>query len=223
MWRAQFSSKTHLGSNIWEFKFQKPSSYDFLPGQYAHFYLNFDDEWHSRTMSITSLPEDNYITFITRISGNPSPYKSRLMNLGQEDEIGIDSALGDLILPMTPHQLVFVAGGIGLASFVGMVRENINQNNRHHINLLQAYRTEDEEALNHLIQNIEPVHHKKFTSTNRLDINDVLRVKSDLPIQYYLSGGEDFVLSLKSQLESSGLDHSKIALDYFTGYTEQEI
>lgn len=37
MWKTSYIGKTHLASDIWEFRFRRPEGYQYIPGQYAAF------------------------------------------------------------------------------------------------------------------------------------------------------------------------------------------
>jgi len=223
MWSAQFISKVHLSSDIWEFRFTRPNGFDYIPGQYAAFAFQeplHDARGQSRVMSLTSRPTDGYIAFVTRVSLQPSPFKARLANILPGKEILLDAALGDLILPRSvATPLVFVAGGIGIASYVSMLQEIEKTGQSRTVHMLYALRAHEEKLFGGLLDRFPFTSYETFVSPNRLSAETILRSADNEPdALYYLSGTERFVEGLRADLLTSGLNDTQIVFDYFTGY-----
>jgi len=225
MWRTQFLGKTHHASNIWEFRFAHPEGFDYLPGQYAAFAfpeLVNDTRGQSRVMSLTSHPSDKHIAFVTRVSERPSPFKTRLFQLETGESVMLDTALGDLVLPrssVTP--LVFVAGGIGIASFISMLRDIELSGEQRDVHLLYALRGHEERLFSDVLTTFPFVRHEEFVAPKRLDAQTIIHT-TNTPDEtlYYLSGTERFVEGLRADLLALGLSDTQIVFDYFTGYSE---
>ena len=223
MWSLQFISKTRLASDIWEFRFTRPDGFDYIPGQYVSFILQeplHDSRGQSRVTSLTSHPTDDYVTFVTRVPERPSPFKLHLANLHVGGEILVDAALGDLVLPRsTSTPLVFVAGGIGLASYISMLREIELSHESRTVHLLYALRTHEEKLFSDALDRFHFASSEAFVSPNRLTASDILSAADDEPdVLYYLSGTERFVEELRKDLLATGLNDTQIVFDYFTGY-----
>ncbi len=225
MWSTSYSSKTHLGSDIWEFCFTRPAGFDYVPGQYAAFAFAEplgDPRGQSRTMSLTSHPNDNYLAFVTRIPERGSPFKQRLSQMQEGELLFVDTALGDLVLPRIPATpLVFVAGGIGIASYISMLWDMERSDESRSVHLLYALRAHEERLFPELLGRFPFTSYQEYVSPDRLSVGNILQAAKNEPdALYYLSGTERFVETLRADLLATGLTDTQIVFDYFTGYVE---
>lgn len=222
MWQTTFIGRKHLGTDIWEFRLTRPEGYEYLSGQYASigFPMPLDDlRGQSRVMTFTSHPDDEYLAFVTRISDQPSPYKHQLSGLQPGDSLVVDGSLGDLILPRsTATPLVFVAGGIGVASFISMLRDIEKTGETREVHLLYAVRSNEERLFSDMLDRFPFASKQEFVAPNRLSVQDILATANTEDALFYLSGTESFVESLRKDLLLAGLTDTQIIFDYFTGY-----
>lgn len=95
---------------------------DFLPGQYAHVQVPGTDEW--RSYSFACSPNDgNQLQFLIRLlpQGVMSDYLRDRAKPG--DRMRLKAPLGAFYLHKISRPLILVAGGTGLAAFLGMLDE----------------------------------------------------------------------------------------------------
>ncbi|WP_428035579.1 anthranilate 1,2-dioxygenase electron transfer component AntC [Amphritea sp.] len=95
---------------------------DFLPGQYAHVQVPGTDEW--RSYSFACAPNDrNQLKFLIRLlpQGVMSDYLRDRVKPG--DTLRLKAPLGAFYLHQITRPLILVAGGTGLAAFLGMLDE----------------------------------------------------------------------------------------------------
>ncbi|WP_432695899.1 anthranilate 1,2-dioxygenase electron transfer component AntC [Marinobacterium sp. YM272] len=93
---------------------------DFLPGQYAHVQVPDTEEW--RSYSFACEPNaDNQLQLLIRLlpDGVMSNYLRDRAKPG--DRISLKAPLGAFYLQQVKRPLIFVAGGTGLAAFLGML------------------------------------------------------------------------------------------------------
>lgn len=93
---------------------------DFLPGQYAHVQVPGTDEW--RSYSFACQPnENNQLQLLIRLlpDGVMSNYLRDRAQSG--DSIRLKAPLGAFYLQQVKRPLILVAGGTGLAAFLGML------------------------------------------------------------------------------------------------------
>jgi anthranilate 1,2-dioxygenase reductase subunit len=93
---------------------------DFLPGQYAHVQVPGTDEW--RSYSFACQPnESNQLQLLIRLlpDGVMSNYLRERARPG--DQIRLKAPLGAFYLHQVKRPLIMVAGGTGLAAFLGML------------------------------------------------------------------------------------------------------
>lgn len=212
-----FERREELAPGIWQYSFRPERRVDFIPGQYADFHfispLN-DPRGQSRVFTLTSLPTDEFVSFVVKFAEPLSPYKQALQSLQPGVEMRLDEAMGDLVLPkLTSIPLVFVAGGIGVASFVSMI--NANSDPRP-ITMFYALRNAEEIIFTDVLRPVKP---HILIAPSRLTAEEI-RKDQNPDAQYYLSGSERFVEGLRHDLEALGVPHEQIVFDYFDGYTD---
>ena len=212
-----FERREELAPGIWQYFFRPEQAVDFIPGQYAAFHvpdrLN-DPRGQSRVFTMTSLPTDELVSFVVKFVEPLSPYKQALQQLQPHYELRMDEAMGDLVLPkLTSIPLVFIAGGIGIASFVSMVNSGVDERN---VRLLYTVHSADEIIFTGIAGQLQS---DIFIAPNRVTTEAI--TKNQAPdTQYYLSGSERFVEGLRRDLQDLGILHEQIVFDYFDGYTE---
>lgn len=230
---------------IWENKAQTIGTvyampdhpYYFTPGQYAEMGVTTASGPMARTMTLTTLPSDKLVGFTTRFDRRHSPYKQALLELTPNAPLTITDAMGDLVLPLSDSiPLVFVAGGVAIASYVSMVRWLTEQQDKRDITLLYAVRNTGDI----IFQEQFDAYAAKYPLTRvlytpdvnaahvwngtvlekRLTASEVMQHVTD-NTQIYVSGTEKMVEEIRASLQKDyGIQQYRIAFDYFDGYTE---
>lgn len=218
-----FERRENLAANIWQYYFRPLGGLDFLPGQYADLHLSKvvgDPRGPSRTLSFTNLPDEPSISFVLKHFEKQSPYKQALEHLKPGGVAKIDNAMGDLVLPKSPATpLIFVAGGIGIASYVGMLKQLIKTNEQRQVELFYQLRDAGEQIFGELLEAY------KFKQKEILFKPDTLtggKIKTSVSPEslIYLSGSQTFVENLQTDLERLGFARAQIIFDYYDGYIE---
>jgi ferredoxin-NADP reductase len=196
---------------------------DFVPGQYVDLQLTGvvgDRRGAKRVFSFTSLPSDPSISFVLKHFELQSPYKHRLQALQPGDMATISDAMGDLVLPKSVAvPLVFVAGGTGIASFASMLQDLLARREERQVFFFYALRSRREQIFRDLTDSY-PLALKSIAITpNQLSGQEIID-STPADAQIYLSGSEEFVESLRTDLAALGVAHEQIVFDYFDGYTE---
>ncbi len=218
-----FERKLELALGIWQYWFRSQRAVDFVPGQYVDLFLSDvagDPRGSSRTFTLASLPSEPSITFITKHFELQTPYKYALQTLTADASARIGEAMGDLVLPKSPNvPLVFVAGGIGMASYASMLRDLIARKEERPIFLFYVLRTRREQLFRELTD-VYPLQLKQIIlAPNELTAQEI---KATTPPDslVYLSGSQTFVEDLRGSLEALGTPRSRIVFDYYDGYAE---
>jgi ferredoxin-NADP reductase len=190
-------------------------------------------------MTITTEPSDPLIGITTRFSDLPrSSYKQALLTLEPNAAVGLSDAMGDLVLPLdSTMPLVFVAGGVGIASYVSMVRFLLHRRDARSVTLLYSVRGVKDIVFQDLFDKYAPIgtlEKTLFTTDNKVDglgwngtISKSRLTAADIAnaagadAQIYISGSQTMVEHLRSELEGKyGIPQYRIAFDYFDGYVE---
>jgi len=187
-------------------------------------------------MTLSSSPTEDLLKITVRLFGNEgSSFKRALIALNPGDEVTIFESMGDLVLPLnTAQPLLFVAGGVGIVSYVGMVQWLLDNREQRDITLLYAVSRPDDIIL----QQPFDAYAGRYPLTKLLYtplvnsaydfIGDVIQrhlsgteivpyIRPDTLV--YLSGPETMVTDLLAQLKTAGVSNQQIIFDYFEGYT----
>lgn len=224
--RVRFERKEELAPSVWQYFFVPERPLDYIPGQYVDVripHTNPDNRGMSRTFSLITLPSEPLISFAVKFEQPSSTYKLALQSLRPGDGVTITDAMGDVILPKSSLvPLTFVAGGLGVASFVSIMRWLTSQNERRDITLLYAVRNPDILLFKDVFDAYQyPLALHIFSpETPRLTAKTITQYTSPDGL-LYLSGSERFVENLRHELENDyAVPHERIVFDFFDGYTD---
>jgi len=218
-----FERREELATGIWQYYFRPERPVDFIPGQYLAVQLasvQDDPRSSSRTFSLTSLPSEPSIRFVLKHFELQTPYKHALWHLQPGDEARIGDAMGDLVLPKAADTpLVFIAGGIGIASYVSILQELTARREERAIFLYYALRSRGEQIFRELMSAYPLALKSVIIAPNRLQAQEII-ASTPPEALIYLSGSQRFVESLRADLALLGKPHEQVIFDYFDGYTE---
>ncbi len=218
-----FERREELVPNVWQYYFRPDTTVDFVPGQYLALQLAGvvgDPRGASRVFTLTSLPADELLSFVVKFPEPHSRYKAVLLALAPGTEAKINDTMGDLILPKSPSvPLVYVAGGIGMASYASMLKELIARREQRQIFLFYALRDRREQIFRELTNTYPLALKTVILAPNRLTAQ---HIKDSTPPEALidLSGSQRFVEGLRIELERLGTPRSQIVFDYYDGYVE---
>lgn len=206
--------------NEYMLKLEKERKYS--PGAFVQLTLDVvsaSDIWpESRTFSIASY-QKNIMRFIIN---NVGLYTNRIFN---ELKVGsictIKYPFGELFNRNTiDEQHVFIAGGVGVTPFIGLVEYFNNINKLENAYLFYSAKYESDLLhINELKEKLKDSLHVFITrekNTNyiyrRMNINDFKEVfKNEDNVNFYVCGSKNFNEDIKNELKSSG--YTKIHMD----------
>ena len=221
--RISFERREELAATIWQYHFKPERAVDFVPGQYASFHLpslTDDPRGPARTYTLTSLPGDEFISFIIKIVDPVSRYKQVLQQLIPGNELEINDAMGDLVLPKSRDiPLVFIAGGIGIASFGSMIQQLLNSREERQVFFFYRLRDQRERIFTDLIKAYPLVLNQLVIAPHQLTAAEI-KAATPPDALIYISGCQSFTENLRRDLIESGTPHEYIVFDYFDGYAD---
>src|SRR3989344_5536719 len=101
------------------FVLEKPENFDYLPGQ--HIFVEIAPE-NGKPFSLVSSPTQDFLEFATIIRKD-SPFKQELNSLQLGDELIVSGPYGKKFYYEDEEKdIVFIAGGIGITPFIGILR-----------------------------------------------------------------------------------------------------
>ncbi len=117
-------SMKHVTTQIYEFTFQKPTSFRFKAGQYLEWMVPHasDGRGIRRYFTIASAPEESVLRLAFKLPTPASSYKTAMIAMKPGDVVIASQRSGDFLLPSSAtEKLGFIAGGIGVTPFVSHV------------------------------------------------------------------------------------------------------
>jgi len=217
---VRFTSRKELALDVWEYHFESTAPMDFISGQYAKFWFANDTSLGGRTFTFTSAPGAATSSFIVRFPNPMSDYKQRLIAMKPGEVMKHEQPMGDAILPRdTATPLVFIAQGIGIASYIALLRECQEKKLPFKIDVFWTRRTSDAQlkrCFEPFLSRFVTLH--EFDSTIRLNQENVMPVMREQTL-VYLSGSQSFVEAIGAQLEGQDVLRERLIYDYYEGYT----
>ena len=124
---AALTSRRLIADGAYEMSFELSEPIQFEPGQYAWVILPElaypDHRGNRRPFSIISTPSDaKNIRFLTRVHSPTSGYKKTLLEMPLGSRVQISAPFGSHTLPQDGKAAVLVAGGVGISSFLSILR-----------------------------------------------------------------------------------------------------
>jgi ferredoxin-NADP reductase len=237
-YQCKLLSRVEVAEGTMAFHFEKPSRFDFKPGQSADLTLSnppeTDAEGNTRTFSIASPPFENQLTFTTRM--RDTAFKRSLKKVPLATEVKIDPPMGSFTLHKNSAKAaVFLAGGIGITPFLSIVRQADHDRLPHKLHLFYSNRRPEDAPFLDVLQMLEKTNpnfqlvctmtkmsksKKEWKGEVRLINQEILaRHLTNLqgPI-YYLAGPPAMVAGLRKMLVAANVDEDDIRTEDFAGY-----
>jgi ferredoxin-NADP reductase len=235
---SKLLSRVEIAESTMAFHFEKPSQFDFKPGQSADVTLSnppeTDPEGNTRTFSIASSPFENELMFATRM--RDTAFKRSLKKVRLGTDVKIDSPMGSFTLHKNSAKAaVFLAGGIGITPFLSIVRQADHDRLRHRLHLFYSNRRPEDAPFLDTLQTLEESNpnfqlvstmtemsksKKEWKGETGLINQEVLsRHLTNLqgPI-YYIAGPPAMVAGLRKMLVAANVDEDDIRTEDFAGY-----
>lgn len=219
-----------LANDVREFNFEAPADIDlnFEPGQF--FIVDVEDGKQppvTRSYSVASRPDGKNVDFCVKIipDGRGSTY---LENLKPGDETKWQGPFGHFVLGKTNNDVIFVATGVGLAPFVGILEEMFANGFDKQITLYFGVRHESDLFYQEKLATWAEEHNnfKVITTLSRPEegwsgesgrVTEHLESAKISPeTDVFICGNGNMVQDVKSMMEEKGLPKEKIHFELFT-------
>jgi ferredoxin-NADP reductase len=231
--KAMFDHSKAEADNIRTFYFKPEQPVQHTAGQYTELHLphkNPDDRGTKRWFTLSSSPEDEFLTITTKYAGDDksSSFKKALFRLAPGTDLELAEPMGDFVLPkLIQTPLIFVAGGIGITPFHSILKWLSDTVEERPIELLYGVRSEDEIIFQETFDKagIEPAivvgEPSDAWGGERGRITAELIIGLEKPSDdtlVYVSGPEPMVQGLAKDLQAAGIDKARIISDEFPNY-----
>ena len=237
-WRITLLKSEEVAPGTMAFHFAKPVNFTFAAGQFVELTLiepqDVDDLGPSRTLTIASAPFENELMFVMRMRDSAFKRTFRIMRPGTA--VRVDMPAGTFTLPSkVAEKNIFIAGGVGIAPFLSILRQAAHEDARYHIDLFYSNRRpEDAPFLTELDAMAQANPNLRFIPTmtqiatsQRAWKGETRYMRKDMIASYigqlrgplyYLAGPPAMVESMRQKLRDAGVDANDIFTDEFTGY-----
>ncbi len=212
------------------FRFRPDKPMDFNPGQFVQLTREIDGEKVTRSYSVSSSPsrrEYFEITFKVYPEGKFSPV---LWKMGKGDTIKASGPMGMFCFDECRcKNLVFIAGGTGIAAFSGMVRHTVEDGLDYNITLIYSARNpgciifrdeffslaEKSDKFRFVVTITRPwTSEEKWDGrTGRMDaefLEETIKGDMNRDSMFYLCGPPKMVESVHGMLEKIGVKEERI-------------
>ncbi len=219
-------SHSEVAKQTYEVTFTRPAGFVFVAGQYTQValpaLLYTDPKGRSRQFSIASSPQNmSEISVVFRDTG--SGFKRTLLELPAGFPVQLEQGAGSFVLPLAPGKpMVFVAGGVGISSFMSYFRTVSDQKRtRQPLLLLYGNQNPESAAFRSELKTVA-------TQWSHLQIEEIYkRPTLELFKKYtakwssatwFVVGPPSMVATTVHGLESAGLYPQNIIKESFEGY-----
>lgn len=237
-WRITLVQSEDIARATRAFHFIKPARLEFTAGQFADLTLisppEMDDQGPSRTLTIASAPFEDELMFAVRM--RDSAFRRDLKGLRPGGQILMDHPTGTFTLHRDRTKAsVFIAGGIGIAPFLSIIRQTSHEGTPRKIYLFYSNRRpEDAPFLAELqelagdnpyfqfiptMTQVSTSQHQWTGETNYLRKDTIAKYVGELigPL-YYIAGPPAMVESMRQKLRDAKVKPDDIFTDEFIGY-----
>ena len=208
------------------FVLEKPKSFEYEPGQHGYVEISPND---GKPFSFVSSPHEKIIEFATIIR-DQSKWKQDLNKKNVGDELILSGPYGVFKYEDIEADIAFIAGGIGITPFIGILRYINFKKRSTKVTLLYSNKSENRTAFKNELDMLEeknPNLKIVYTMTEQEDFDgekgrineDFIRkhVRNPEKKVWYVAGPPIMVKEMNELLKKEFLV-KKIKLDSFVGY-----
>lgn len=218
---ARFDGREEISPGVWEYTLTPERRLDYIPGQYVDVQIlrDFSDRrGRGRIFTLTSTPDEPTLKFALKFPKPGSSYKRQLWSLKPGETVKIGDAMGDVVLPKNPATpLIFIAGGLGIASFVSSLKWLENTKELRTVYLFYGRRSSNDNPYGELVEHFPFASKRTAVSPERITADEVLTAAAPEAL-FFISGSQGFVENFRSELVAHSISHERIVFDYYDGY-----
>ena len=235
---AKLKARQEIAERTMAFRFEKPASFEFIPGQFIDITLlnpkETDSEGNTRGFSIASAPDEDFIMVATRL--RDTAFKRVLKSIPLGAEVRVEGPFGNLRLHNDKMRAaVVLTGGIGITPFRSILLHAATEKLPHHIFLFYANRRPEDAPFLSELQELEKKNpnFKLIACMSEMEkssqpwsgerglINHALLekyLKGVSSAVYYITGPPAMVKAMHTILTDTGTDDDNIRIEEFAGY-----
>ncbi len=218
---VEIKSIEYLTHDVIRVRLEKPNGINYLPGQAVNISIS-KPGWENniRSLTLTSLPEEDFLEFVVKIIHTRKGTLSQLVTADPGDTIFIHEIFGGIHYK---GEGIFIAGGSGIAPFIAILKDLERHNNIGSNKLIFANKTKKDIILEEAFRELLGNNFVNILSDERLSDYEHGFITADLikkHIQdnlkyYYLCGPIPMLDAVESNLLELGVDKKYIVKQNF--------
>jgi ferredoxin-NADP reductase len=221
-----FDSKKEVAPNVFEFRFKPKTNSGWKAGQHILLFIpGLKGKNRFRGFSVSSPPNDKYVTITTRIDkNNISEFKKALIALKKGSALKARGPLGPVHTQHKAQSYTLLASGIGITPFRAIIKDiSQTEDSNTRINLFYVGDKDNhiyKEELQSISANNPNINMKFIYKPERITgqlLEETLGQELHNTL-FLLSGSSKIVKNYKRTLVGLGVKKSRIKHDTFLGY-----
>ena len=218
------SVKTESG-DVFTLALKLEKKFLFKAGQFCFLRLKQAKLYARHPFTMASPPEENELRFVVKIQGR---FTKALKNLKPGHEVIVDGPFGVFTAEDRAKDLVFIAGGVGIAPFLSMLRDELTEATNRNIILLYGSKTQADIIYRQELDGIKQSWFKKVYVLSNHSAGSAAAetgyvsqeiiekyVKNIGNSLFYICGPEAMKTSLKKILFKLGVSRKNIIIEDF--------
>lgn len=213
---VEIRSIEHLTHNVIRVKVEKPEGISYQPGQAANISIG-KPGWENniRSLTLTSLPEEDFLEFVVKIIPSLKGTISQLATADPGNKIFIHEIFGGL---QYKGEGIFIAGGSGIAPFIAILKDLERRGKVGNNKLIFANKTKKDIILETSFRELLGVNFINILSDEKLSDYNHGFINTDLIQQhthenlkyYYLCGPLPMIDAVEKNLTELGVEKQYI-------------
>ncbi|WP_281225853.1 FAD-binding oxidoreductase [Flavobacterium aquiphilum] len=209
----------YINHDVKCFVTEKPSGYDFIPGQATDVSINLP-EWEDklRPFTFTNLKEQNYLEFMIKIYKDHEGVTNKLGSINAGSELILHDVFGAI---QYKEKGTFIAGGAGITPFISIFRDLYKKQEIHGNKLIFSNKTAEDVIMPEELQKmLKKDFLNVFTRENvigfqekRIDRNFLIDTIADFSQNFYVCGPSDFVKNITNHLFDLGANVDTVVFE----------
>ncbi len=219
--------KAMVARDIMEIRFEKPSGFSYLAGQFVQFKIPHADAHVMRNFSLSSHPDDDHLEFCAKIipEGKASVFFERL---AVGEEAYITPANGFFVCrPEHSPRKIFIATGAGIAPIMGMIKGQLKDiASTGAVRLVFGARAPEDMFWTDRLEQLATAHpqfsfYVTISRPTSAWAGHAGRVTAHLPellfrdADYYVCGSQEMVADVRQQLLAAGAPTKNMHFEVF--------
>lgn len=202
------------------FLLERPEDFTWEEGSYTHMALEGFNAGEKpnraliRHMSISTMPNENFVGITTRIKEQCSEFKSTLRSMKKGDKVAIFKTISNVPLVREHKNVYLLSSGVGLATFRPLVLDYLERAegilNMHSLNI--------DSSKDYLFPTVFATSDEKnftceFVDNRETYYREVKKLAKDQEALFYIVGSDTFLKQNIEVLLAEGIQPAQIKLD----------